>query len=397
MKKIFLFILIPCLLINTGCWNRREFNELSLVVGIAIDKTDDNQFLVTVQIVDPGEIAFKGGGGRTPVTTYTQKGKTLFETVRRMTTIAPRKLYFSHLQMVILSEKIAKDGINHALEFFTRDPEFRKDFYIAIARDIKATEIMKNLTSIEKIPSNKLHSSLDASEKAWAPTVATRMDELLLQLTSDGNNPVLTGITIRGSKVNHGHSMKNLETISNIARLQYQGIAVFNKDKLVGWLNEKQSKGYNYINDNITNTVGAVPCSKNEDLVVEYIRSHTDVKGKIENGKPKIEINIKTEGNIAEVACGVDLTNLKAIRKLEEATEKVNLDIVKSALKKAKELGVDIFGFGEAIHRADPKSWGSLKKNWNQEFVNMPVSVTSDFKFRRTGTVNQSFLKAAKE
>ena len=397
MKKRFLLILIPCLLIITGCWNRRELNELALVVGIAIDKADDNQFLVTVQVVDPGEIAFKGGGGRAPVTTYTQKGKTLFETVRSMTTITPRKLYFSHLQMVIISEEIAKQGINHSLEFFTRDPEFRKDFYIAISRDVKATEIMKNLTSIEKIPSNKLHSSLEASEKAWAPTVAMRMDELLLQLTSEGDNPVLTGITIKGANINHGHSMKNLETISNITRLQYHGIAVFKKDKLIGWLNEKQSKGYNFIKDNVTNTVGAIPCSKKGKLVIEYIRSNTDVTGKMENGKPKIDIKVNLEGNIAEVACNIDLTKIESIKKIEKTTEKEITKILESAIKKAKELEVDMFGFGEVIHRADPKSWKSLKKNWNQEFANMPVSVTTDFSIRRTGTVNEAFLKEAKE
>lgn len=38
---------------------------------------------------------------------------------------------------------------------------------------------------------------------------------------------------------------------------------------------------------------------------------------------------------------------------------------VKAALRKAQaELGVDIFGFGEAVHRKYPKEWQELKGRW---------------------------------
>jgi spore germination protein KC len=387
------FIFLPFL---TGCWNRRELNELALVVGMSIDKSGD-KYLISTQVVDPGEVSISArAGGRAPVTTYDEKGKHLFEAIRRMTTSSPRKLYFSHLQMLVISEKVAKDGLNNILDFFSRDNEFRKDFYIVVTKDIEAKEILRNLTSIEKIPAHKMRSSLETSEKAWAPTIAIQLDELLSSLTSEGINPVLTGISIHGNAPKGG-SVENVQRIEPFARLKYQNIAVFKKDKLIGWLNEKESKGYNYIRNNVHSTVGHIPCVKKGELIMEVIRSKTKVKGRVVNGKPKIEIINNMESNIGEVACHIDLTNPETIKNLEKNNDKVNVDIIETAIRKAKRLGVDIFGFGEVIHRADPKAWKHLKTNWDQEFVNVPVTIHSNVKIRRTGSVNQSFLQLEKE
>ncbi|NMD69162.1 Ger(x)C family spore germination protein [Bacillus sp. DNRA2] len=392
MKKLLFFLIfIPCLLMVTGCWNRRELNELALVVAMSIDKCEEG-YVITAQVVEPNEVASqKGGSGRSPVTTYTEKGKYIFEAIRRMTTVSPRKLYFSHLQMLVVGEEIAREGISKPLELLTRDPEFRKDFYIAVAKGVKGNEILENLTSIEKIPANKLHSSLETSEKAWAPTIAVQMDELVNDLTSEGKNAVLTGITIRGN-VNKAASMENVTRIEPYARLKYKDIAVFKKDKLIGWLNEKESKGYNYITDNVTNTVGDVPCLEDEKLVVEIIRSKSKISGKVINGKPKINVDIFAEANVGEVACNIDLTKPETIRKLEKSVNQVNVNILQTSIKKAQKLGVDIYGFGEVIHRADPKAWRTLKKDWNSHFIELDVNIHSNIKIRRTGVSNESFI-----
>lgn len=398
MKKGLHFLLpVLCLLFLAGCWNRRELNDLAFAVAMSVDKSED-QYLVNVQVVDPGEVASKKGtSGRTPVTVYSEKGKHIFEAIRRMTTVTPRKLYFSHLQMCVISEEVAKEGIGEPLEFLSRDHEFRKDFYVVVAKRVKAEEILKNLTSLEKIPANKMQSSLRTSEKAWAPTVAVQLDRLIADLTSEGKNPVLTGIAIKGDPPK-GETKENVERIDAFARMRFEDIAVFKKDKLIGWLNEKESKGYNYITNNIHGTVSMIDCPKSGELVLEIIRSKTKVKGEVKQGKPTIDIYVDGEANVGEVACQMDLTQTQTIRELEQMANARNEEIVRSAVDKAKKLKVDIFGFGEVIHRSYPKKWKSLKKDWDEEqFVNAAVNVHSNFKIRRTGIVNQSFLEKVKE
>lgn len=85
-KIAILFIFISMASLLSGCWNRRELNELGIVLGLGIDKADD-EYLVTLQVVNPGEVASKTGSGqRTPIVVFQEKGENLFEAIRRVTT-----------------------------------------------------------------------------------------------------------------------------------------------------------------------------------------------------------------------------------------------------------------------------------------------------------------------
>lgn len=57
-KKAILFLILALVLLLTGCWNRRELNELAIAVGMGIDKQGD-QFRVSLQVVDPGKASAK--------------------------------------------------------------------------------------------------------------------------------------------------------------------------------------------------------------------------------------------------------------------------------------------------------------------------------------------------
>jgi len=390
------FAVLTLLLFATGCWSRRELNDLAIVTGVAIDKID-NKYRVSVQVVDPGETAGKkGSSGRSPVTLYDASGDTVFEVIRRMTTVTPRKLYFSHLRMFVLSEDLAREGIGKILDFFSRDHELRTDFYIVVSKGRAAKDIISILTPLEKNPSTKMFTSLEVSEKAWAPTVAIQLDELINDIVSEGKEPVLTGILIKGNPA-IGKGKGNLETIDTPTNLQYGGIAVFKKDRMIGWLNEEESKGVSNLTNRLDSTVMEVACGNNGKLAVEVIRSNTKVKGKVKDGQPEIKVTIRTEANIGDVECQIDLMKSKTLYDLEIELEQKMKSDAERALSKAKKLKSDIFGFGEAIHRADPNYWQTVKKDWDKHFPSLPVRIKVDFKIRQLGTTGDSFQNKLKE
>ncbi len=394
-KLVLLLLFIVIMLIVTGCWNRRELNDLAIAVAMGIDKSGD-QYKVSYQVVDPGEVAAQKGTGATPVVMYSSTGETLFQAIRRITAVAPRKIYSAHLRIVVISETLAKEGIGKTLDFLLRDHELRTDFFIVIAKGTSAENTMKVLTNIEKIPALKMESSIKLSEENWAPTVAIQLDELIFDIISEGKHPVLTGIQIKGEKAK-GVTKENVELIDSPAELQYSGLAVFNKDKLIGWLNEEESRGYTYIADRVKSTVGVVPCPGGK-LTVEVIRSKTKVKGRVEKGKPQIDVETRMEVNVGEVACQIDLTKTKTVYELEKKGEQLVQKIMETSINKVQnKFKVDVFGFGEVIHRSDPKAWKKMKKDWDKTFVDIPVNVKVDIKIRRLGTVNNSFLEEMKE
>ncbi|MED1791777.1 Ger(x)C family spore germination protein [Brevibacillus nitrificans] len=396
MRKQRLIVIVLLLAIAlTGCWNRRELNELAIAVGFGVDKAGE-QYRLSVQVVDPGEVAANKGGtrGRTPVTMYHITAPTIFEALRKMTTISPRKIYNSHLRILVIGEELAKEGIGEVLDFVSRDQEMRTDFYIVVARgQHTAEEALKILTPIEKIPSNNLYQSLAASAKAWAPSTTVTLDQLIADLVSDGKHPVLTGLRINGN-AEIGQTNTTIEKIDNAATLQYTGLAVFKVDKLIGWLNQNESIAYNFILNNIKSTVGSLPCPNGGKMVIEVIRSDTKVKGFVEKGKPRAEVKTRIEANVGEMACKLDLTKTNSIAEMEKIAAKSVKDLMSQTVTKVqKQYKVDIFGFGEAVHRANSTAWKAWKRDWDAQFTKLPVDYQIDVKIRRLGTVSNSFLQ----
>ncbi|MBP1155812.1 MULTISPECIES: Ger(x)C family spore germination protein [unclassified Paenibacillus] len=379
------------ILLLTGCWNRTELNELSIAVAMGLDISEAGQYLVTVQLVNPKDIASKSGGaGGSPVSTFRSQGRSVFEAIRRMTTKLNRKIYLAHLRMLVIGEDLARKGIADPIDFLSRDHELRTDFYVVIAKQAKAGDILDILTPQERIPANKMYGSLEMSEKAWAATGKMTLDMLISDLQSEGKSPVLTGMFMVGPH-SKGQKMDNLQSSTVATLLQYDGIAVFKSDKLIGWLNENDSKGYNFIQGKVKSTVGVQKCLGGE-VAVELIRTKTKIKGHLtSDGEPEVSIEVYAEGNVGDVTCDINMLDPSSIQQIEQISAQTIKASIQDAVRNTqRRYKTDIFGFGEALRRAYPKHWKQWKQNWDDTFVNLKVQVTVDVDIRRTGTINQS-------
>jgi spore germination protein KC len=80
-KPFMLLLLCVFLCLLSGCWDREELQQLSIVSGMAIDKGGDaikNRYKVTVQIINPSQVSGGQQGGKvqaSPVTTFTETGR----------------------------------------------------------------------------------------------------------------------------------------------------------------------------------------------------------------------------------------------------------------------------------------------------------------------------------
>jgi spore germination protein KC len=401
MKRILALLLIHIVitLLLSGCWNRRELNELAIAVAAGVDWVD-GRYRLSVQVAVPGQVAAKRSGGpQAPATLYTAEGDTIFEAARRITQISPRKIYFSHLRMFLMDEAMAREGIAKVLDLLSRDHEFRPDFYLVVTRGATAEETLKIMTTMETIPANKLYDSLQISDQVWSPSMAVTLDQLMNDLTSSGKHPVLTGLVITGNR-DIGETKKNVENIYTPSHLKYSGLAVFKLDKLIGWLNEKDSRGYRLIRGDVKSSVDFIPCRNEGKVILETLRTDAKMKGRIVQSRPEMDITINIEGNIAAVECsGLDLSQPATVRDLEVEMEERLTQNLESVINKVQtEHKVDIFGFGEALRRSHPKAWKEMKEDWNDRyFPNLQTHIHVDYRIRRTGTTNDSILNDLKE
>ncbi|WP_152395279.1 Ger(x)C family spore germination protein [Paenibacillus guangzhouensis] len=388
--------LVLCLLLlcssMTGCWSRRELNELSLTMGIGLDKRG-NRYTLSVEVINPEAMAQKGSTG-SAVGIYREEGRSILECLRRLTTRVPRYLYMAHLRIMVIGEELAREGISNVLDFFMRDNDLRPDFYVIVAKNDEASDILQYPTQLERIPANKLYNSLENSGKQWSPAEGIHLDELVSNLTSHGSyNAVLPGI-----EVSPNLPLKaGLANEANLAAqsLKYSGLGVFQGDKLIGWLNEDESRAANYLRKRVKHSLGQVKCGPEGDGVVSIKTDYNRVKmrAKLIQGKPHITIHLDLEGTIGEVQCGINLLRVSEIQKIEDEAERgVNellLDSVRNVQKKYKS---DIFGFGQVFHRQQQHYWNRVKKDWVTIFPTVGVEVKTTLKIKGTETENNTFI-----
>lgn len=395
-RLVFALLLLLLTLPITGCWDRREMNELGIALGMGIDRIGD-KFVVTVQVVKPGQVAAQkgAGGAEAPVVMYKAEGPTIFEAIRKMTKASPRKIYAAHLRVLLFGEAIARQGIGNALDLLSRDYELRTDFYLLVARDVTAEEALNILTPLEKIPANKLYRSIETSEKAWAPVVSITLDDFVNDVVSNGKNPIISGIHIVGNADSgEGSSSRNLNSIYPKVSLVNDGIAVFRKDRLVGWMNDRESKGYNYITNNVHSTVGHISCPSGGKLALEVVGARSKLSAKMVRGRPHLGVDVKVEETVGEVECRIDLTKPSTIEELERRAQDTLAGVLRHSIEKGqKKFKSDYFGFGNALHRSHPQMWKQVRKDWDERFEDADVDINVQVKIKRTGTITNSFME----
>jgi len=382
----------------TGCWGSRELNSLSIVLAMGIDKIGD-QYEVSVQQVDATQMTRNRLADRSPVIVYTIKAPTVFEAVRKFTTESSRQLYFSHMRFVIFGEQTAREGIGYALDLLFRDFAVRPDFQVAIVREDTAKNVLDIVTPTEILPAMDLYKSLKLSEREWAPAAAVNVLELMEIFTQDGVEPVLTGLRLTGN-TERAKTSDNVKQPETFGDYRYTGIGVLRGDRLVGWLDEGESKAYSYIRNNVSSTVGHVSCPETEgDFVVEVLKSEARIKPRVRNGQPSVRIRMDIQANIGEVQCKLDLKSWKTFHALQKTASEQLEEILLHGIRKAqKEFEADIFGFGELFHRRYPKQWRQWKTDWNRRFKELPVEIEMHYQLRHFGkTINEFSHKPTKE
>ncbi|MDH6425782.1 Ger(x)C family spore germination protein [Paenibacillus sp. FSL R7-0048] len=396
-----LMIALQFTLVLSGCWERNELNEIAFVLGIGIDKAEKG-YTVSMQVVIPSAISSQtnggGGGSGVPVVVYKFTVPTFYDALRKLNLDSSRSSYLGHIRVLVIGEELARTGVGEILDVFKRSREPRMDFYVMVARDTTASNVLNVLTPMDKLPANKLFSSLDNSYKDSAKTVAVTLDDFIENLLSEGENPVLTGVKIIGDPKD-GEDKSNVERTMPKARLEYHTVAVFKKDKLIGWLTEGETIGYNYINDKVTAHSGPIAGEDGKPIVIEAIQATTKRKVKIINGEPHIYLSVKTLCNIEEVQSVENLESESTIKRLEKETEERIIERMQKTVEHVNDrFNVDIMGFGQSIYHASPKAWAKLQQQKGDDYLkSLPIHYKASAVINRVGLTDNSFLEKIKE
>lgn len=375
-KYILILLIISNILLLSGCWNYREVERLAIVSGLAVDKDENSgEFLLITELVDVKETM-----GKTTLTSkkIDSRGKTILDAIRNMIKISGKKLYFSHTKVVIISQDVARENIIPIVDWISRDHEPRIDLDLLISREKAAKELLSQQSVTTDIRALEMSFMLDANKSlSKSPKVGTY--EFINALEAEGISPTLPTIGIT--------------TIENKETSELSGTAVFKKEKLVGFLDEEESKYLLFIRDKIKGGLLSIDMSENnpkDKVTLEIFKNKTKIKPVYSGENISMNIIIKTEVSIEENDTSINNIDENGRAKLKNESEKYLEKQINNLIKKVQnEFDSDIFGFGAKIKAEMPYLWKTIKDDWDDIFKDLDVVVNAQIDIRNSGITSK--------
>jgi spore germination protein KC len=384
-------LLISFSVFVSGCWDYYRLRKLAIVSGVGFDiDPATGEHLVTYQTIIPSKV--KGstasssgeqtGGGISPAVQLDHiKGNTWSEPFRNYATQGTRTLFFPHNQIDILGKEVAKQGVYPLIEYILRFTQSRPNRLVVVAQD-KASDILAARAGMEVIPAMGIADEVKLSAE-FSKYPAISILEFANRLMSKTTAPILPIISIfeetgpDGKKVNKVH---------------VTGTAVFKGDKMVGELNEQESRGMLWVIDKIKKgfvVVDAPDGSGKASLAITQAKSK--IIPELTDEKITINIVIEEQSDLTEYNGSRNLDDI-LLKQIEESQAEAIQKEVMAALNRSFALNADVFGFGEAVHRKYKKDWPDLEARWDEIYPGLDVVIQVKTHVNQTGDIIKAVI-----
>ncbi len=383
-------VLLASLLLS-GCWSRRELTDVSFVGLIGVDLEDD-QYLVTFNVIAPKQAGQEGGGasqGRADVWSVTATAFSLDEAVGKANQLVSRDITLAHVRAIVFGETFARKGIAPALDFLLRSVEVRPTAWVTVTTG-SANNFLEIRPRQERVPAEGPIGFNDLVQARSGITPARRLLEVANILQEEGID--LTLPLFRRADMKHPNPDGEEEAGSGARELIYGGAGIFRGDRLVGWLSADQARGALWSVGRVSRAALAAPCEDPEKRAVFRVRSSEgSVRTTVRDQKIEGEIRVKVVADLNESACSEQIVRGGDLSRAEEMLAKQVRTELTETLALLRETGSDYLGFGQSLYRRAPSIFRAHEKKWPETLAEMPVRIVVEAQVPRTGQMKQRY------
>ena len=426
VKKIFIIAIVLSLLsgFNEYSNSAQNIDDLSYAVAIGVDTGETAKYRISLQLTtmesSATESAISESSGSSegsqsssnPVSSsgstssnyiiQTMETDSIDSALNIANSYINKTINLSHCKILLVSEEIAKQGVEPLVNSLINKVETRPDCSIIVSKIPDDEFENDKKPKIEELISKyyDVASNLE-SGRGYSETI--KLNEFYLTLNDTFYQPYASlGTTYNTTKNTNDQNVssdldtqsKTLVTNSEKESVEVMGLAVFKKDKLVGSLNANQTLSHQLITNELDfSTINIIsPFNPTETLDI-YISTFK---------KPKIQVDISTGSPFVQInlyiAARIVSFNSYDINLLTE--EKLNLiqDTVKRHLENqiydylnttSREFKSDISGLGRYAVKnfVSIDDWNNY--NWLENYQNSTFKVNVDTSIKTGNLLTQ--------
>lgn len=306
-KRSFLLIVVFFPLLLVACSDRTEINNLAIVTTTALDKGEDGQLELSIEIVIPkaiGATSDQGNNSSTGGSTMviSRQGKNLADALAKLQVDVSRKIFFGACKVYIFGEELAKDGIEDYVDFLVRDPRPRERAFVYVEEG----PAISHLTPVAVLERDSSETIRKISSSI--PGMSLTLKDLDEMMTSEDQGLIIPYLTVKKEQTSQ-------EQLSDLPAID--SFVLFKKDKMVGMLTKEAMTGLLWLKRDVEVATIAVKFENMEgNLSLNEIVTKLNLTPEISNGEWRIIVKGRVIGVIIENSTMLDLNKPKQLRKV---------------------------------------------------------------------------------
>lgn len=384
-------IMLAVLVVITGCWSRREIEDLGMTIGAAVDIGEEtkieeafeeqggnyekrNVLTLTYQVVQPGQSGgpVVTGGGQKNYKNISVTGDSFYEVTREIPLMRGRPIFGQHYKVIVISDKVARQvSMKHLFDFFIREQEFRPSCLVLICKG-EAKQALDHKDKSD-FPSTRLLAMTNNQYRSSRILPPVSLSKLLPEINSSSTFLLQNVITADGE-------------------IKFAGAAVIygKTGKLIGFLKEEELEAVNWLSGKVE---GGVVKSYDEDtgqtIVYELTSLKTKIRPHLNKGRISFDIEMDSEGRLGERWNEGDDFDSHSMKQIEKNTTRQMSKRIDELLNKAqKEYRADVIGLSEYVRIYYPRTWEKIKSNWDDVFAEAEIRYQIKAKVKEFGTTS---------
>jgi spore germination protein KC len=361
MQQVFTVILVLLILLASGCGTMNNVERTAVGAGLGVELDNEDQVVFYAQFNRPVNVQ-ETGANEAQSEVFVGRGKTPSQAARNITLVMPHLPLWSHADIFVLGERLARTDLYYMADFLSRNRNVRKNSFMVVASKVSPYDIFTGECPFALCTSRGIINILQAQEKQFGIYVLVTASEFITKLLSYGIDPVAPQVTI---------VKKDGKSIITI-----DGMAVFRQNRMVGSLNELECRGYRWLN----------PTSKKGGLIVlnapwpdvDYISlevSEFDSRTRPRMAGGKLIMDVQVDVIVGLVDIGGMVNILENERIIEDLAAQEIERQIRACINKAQQLNSDILGWGQKIHRYEPGVWETLEPLWYDVYPDIEAQV----------------------
>ncbi|MDA8441182.1 MAG: Ger(x)C family spore germination protein [Peptococcaceae bacterium] len=398
LRALALLLLIICSSFIPGCWSRKEIEDLAIVTLLGVDKVagQNNQgqdvWQVSAKVLQPQPATQSGGGNNGATSTgggagvgqallFKGTGATLQEATRDLMIRSPRFIFLGYVSGLIVGEKAAREGVAQIVDLQARFRQFRLRTYILVTPG-EAFDVLQAHPEVDDTLAKEIQGLEENKVDRIGISCGIDSNQFIQTLLSPDRDPVAGEIYV----------VKPQEdpTVAVDKAVVIKGLAVFHGDKLVGWLNKKETFGY-IVNCGVNSAM--IPITVIDgDKVATYLigKVESKIEAKVTGGEINYRVKVKTWGEVDEVK-DIQVTP-EALAKIEQMASATVRSCVLATIDKSRQLNADILGFTQQLHRTELTTWQTLGPTWRDSWREADIEVEVDARVIQSGKTGRELM-----